>query len=69
MKKSSFLFKAAWSFLMEMEYLRRLGNAMKSNEQPTLYNVATTTPNSNAKFRTQQKKKSVVFFQSTFFVQ
>ena len=42
---------------MEMEYLRRLGNAMKSNEQPTLYNVATTTPNSNAKFRTQQKKK------------
>jgi len=39
---------AAWSFLMEMEYLRRLGNAMKSNEQPTLYNVATTTPNNPA---------------------
>jgi len=36
------------SFIMDMEYMRRLGKSMESNKQPTLYNMATTTPSNPA---------------------
>jgi len=36
------------SFLMEMEYIRRLASNMQASEEPVLFNIATNTPSNSA---------------------